>query len=144
MPPISMPKKESKEREMFVRMCELEQKKIIHFRLCATFFFQNNIMSRVYVCVVCMYEWAMWRASSHGTDTLLTSHMAWMRFATHEWVMPHMNESCHIWMSHVTYEWIMCYMNKSCCMWMVHVTHEWVISHVNEACHTWMSHVTNG
>ena len=49
-------KKQSKEREMFVRMCGLEQKEIIHFRLCATFFFQNNIISSVYVCVVCMYE----------------------------------------------------------------------------------------
>ena len=97
-------KTKSKEREMFVRMCGLEQKKIIHFRLCATFFFQNNIISSVYGCVVCMYEWAMWHASSHGTDTLLTSHMAWMRFVTHEWIMPHMNESCHIWMNHVLYE----------------------------------------
>ena len=86
---------------MFVRMCELEQKKIIHFRLCATFFFQNNIMSRVYVCVVCMYEWAMWHASNYGMDTLLTSHMAWIRQVTHEWVMPHMNESCHTWMRHI-------------------------------------------
>jgi len=25
-----------------------------------------------------------------------------------------MNESCHIWMSHVTYEWVMSHMNESC------------------------------
>jgi len=32
---------------------------------------------------------------------------------TYEWVVSHMNESCHIWMSRVTYEWVMSHMNAS-------------------------------
>jgi len=52
------------------------------------------------------YEWVMsWKVLSSR------------RAHTHEWVMSHMNESCHIWMNHVThmneschpYEWIMSY-----------------------------------
>ena len=135
--------KKNKEREIFVRMCELEQKKIIHFRLCATICFENKIMSSVYVCVVCMYEWAMWHASNYGTDTLLTSHMAWMRQVTHEWVMPHMNESCVVWISHVACEWFMLHMNESYHMWMRHVTHEWVMSRMDDSCHEWISHGTH-
>jgi len=37
-----------------------------------------------------------------------------MSHVTYEWVMSHMNESCHIWMSHVTYEWVMSHMYESC------------------------------
>jgi len=32
----------------------------------------------------------------------------YIRFIAHytaEYIMSHMNESCHLWMSHVTYEW---------------------------------------
>ena len=65
------------------------------------------------------------------------------RFVAYEWVMSHMNESCHIWMSHVTYEWVMSHMNGSCHIWMSHVIHEWVMSH-NQPCHIWMSRVTYG
>jgi len=53
---------------------------------------------------------------------------------THEWVIPHMNESCHT--------GVMSHMNESCHIWMSHVTYEWVMSHMNESCHIWMSHVT--
>jgi len=65
-----------------------------------------------------------------------------MSHVTYEWVMSHMNESCHIWMSHITYEWVMSHMNKSCHIWIRHDTYEWVMSHTNESCHIWMSHVT--
>jgi len=60
---------------------------------------------------------------------------------TYEWVMPHVNGSCHVWMSPGTYEWVMSHRNESCHIWMRHVTYEWVISHVNGSCHTRMSHV---
>jgi len=65
-------------------------------------------------------------------------------------IMSRMNESCHtwkshgIWMSRVTYKWILPYMNESCHVWMSHVTYEWVMSRMNESCHVWMSHVTFG
>jgi len=86
---------------------------------------------------------------------------------TYEWVMSHMNESCHIWMSHVTYEWVISHMNESCHIWRSHVTYEWVMSYIGEVSieegqrhgverrvfwcrlrwqmsrHTWMSHVIN-
>jgi len=55
-----------------------------------------------------------------------------------EWVMSHMNESCHTWMSHVTHEWVMLHIDESCHIWMSHVTHEWVMSHMNESCHFWI------
>jgi len=72
-----------------------------------------------------------------GTVVLCMSHVIY------EWVVSHMNESCHIWMSHVTYEWVMSHMNESCV--------ERNMSHIraNESCHiyewvmphTWMGQV---
>ena len=78
------------------------------------------------------------------------------------------NESCHILTSHVTYEWVMSHMNASChtyeCvmshMQMSHGTHDesamfliWMshVTHMNCSCHThecvmshiWMGHVTH-
>jgi len=75
----------------------------------------------------------------------------WMSHITYEWVMSHMDESCHIWMSYVTCEFGMLRRNESCHIWMSHVTYEWVMSHLNESYHTyewvvshiWMSHVTS-
>ena len=79
-------------------------------------------------------------------------HHIKMNHVIHEWVMSHMNESCHIWMSHVTNEWVMSHMNESCHIWISHVTYEWamsvhvtywgVMSHINETCHMWICHVT--
>ena len=65
-----------------------------------------------------------------------------MRHVTYEWVISHMNKSCHIRMSHVTYEWVMSHTNESCHIWMSHVTYERVMSHMNESHPTWTSHVT--
>ena len=48
----------------------------------------------------------------------------------YQWVMSHMNESCHVWMSHVTYGWVMSHMNASCHIRMSHVTH------MNQSYHT--------
>ena len=45
----------------------------------------------------------------------------------YEWVMSHMNESCHIWMRRITYEWVVSHMNVSCLIWMSRVTNESVI-----------------
>ena len=70
---------------------------------------------------------------SHKNDEL--SHVSY------EWVLLHMNESCHIWMRHVAYEWGMSRMNETCHIWVSHVTYEWVMSHMNESCHIWMRHV---
>ena len=82
------------------------------------------------------------------TDTLKP------KVAYREWVMSHVNESCHIRMSHVTWEWVMSHTNESCHIRMSHVTCrwvtlkpkvaycEWVMSHENESCHIRMSHVT--
>ena len=66
----------------------------------------------------------------------------WMYCDTYEWVMSHVNESCHIRMSHATYEWVMSHRNESCHIRMNHVTCEWVMSHMNASCHTWTRHVT--
>jgi len=53
----------------------------------------------------------------------------WSLHVTHEWVMSHMNESCHTWMSRVTHEWVVSHMNEAYDIWMSHVTYEWVTSH---------------
>jgi len=66
------------------------------------------------------YEWVTWSswnntkrpidpwlikvAMSHDTY-MNVSHYIGVSRATYEWVMPLLNESCHIWMSHVTYEY---------------------------------------
>ena len=71
-----------------------------------------------------------------------------------EWVMSHMNESCHKWIRHITYEctWMSgSYLlittfhpqNESCHIWMSHFTYEWAMSRMNESRHIWMSHVTH-
>jgi len=41
-----------------------------------------------------------------------------VRSHKYEWVMSHMNASCHTWMSHVTYEWVMSQIKESCHMCM--------------------------
>jgi len=57
-----------------------------------------------------------------------------MRHVAYEWVMSHMNESCHIkymyWKSANEFEWN-----------MAHI--EGVMSHMNESCPIWVSHVTS-
>jgi len=73
-----------------------------------------------------------------------------MGHVAHEWVMSHLNESCHIWMSHGT--WI----NESCHKQTCHGTCEWVMSHMHKwyctgayitenvfRMHVWMGHVTH-
>ena len=51
-----------------------------------------------------------------------------MSHVMHEWVMPHVNVSCHTWMCQVTCEWVISHVNESCHMWNCHVTCEWVMS----------------
>jgi len=70
------------------------------------------------------------------------SSYVWMSHITYEWVMSHMDESCHIWTIHITYERVMSHTNESCHIRMSHVVHEWGLSHMNEACQIWTSHVT--
>jgi len=99
--------------------------------------------------------------------TLFSRDMRHDSIGGEEWVMSHMNQSCHMWMSHVTYDSVMPRMNQSChvemsrMQWRVlaffftwhltwlhrgggmsHVTYESVMSYVNESCHIWISHVT--
>jgi len=52
-----------------------------------------------------------------------------MSHVTYEWIMSHMNESCHAWMSHATYQWVMIQISESCNIWMSHATYEWVEAH---------------
>ena len=41
-----------------------------------------------------------------STNIKIRCHMNESCIHTHEWIMSHANELCHIWMSHVTYEWV--------------------------------------
>ena len=78
----------------------------------------------------------------------------WVVSLIYEFVISHMNESCHTWMSHVTHGWVMSRMIErryvrwwsnptlDCWVWMKHVTYEWDMSHMNESYHKCMSHVT--
>ena len=92
------------------------------------------------------------REGSHSTSSTIHSSKRhtqvndtlkyWRPGRVQEWVMSHINGSCHTWMSHVTHEWVMSHMNESSHTWMRHVTGEWVISQVNESCRIWMRAVT--
>ena len=42
----------------------------------------------------------------------------------------------------VSCDYVMSHVNASCHMWMHHVTCEYVMSHVNTSCHMWIHHVT--
>jgi len=94
----------------------------------------------------------IWHDSLTHSEALLkrVSHVKWAthialisrhnRYVTYEWVMSHMNESCHIWMSHVTYEWVMSHMNESCQIWIIwectsepHIALMWRISEAHIA-----------
>jgi len=70
-------------------------------------------------------EWAIDEASSD---------------VTYEWVMSHMNESCHIRRSDGTYEWVMLHMNEWHVIWASHVSYEWVTAHTNESSPEYKSH----
>ena len=70
-----------------------------------------------------------------------------MGHVTYEWVMSHMNTSCHIWMCHVIHEWVISDMNVSCHIqsWPTNscvVTYECATSYMNEWYQIWMCHVT--
>ena len=59
-----------------------------------------------------------------------------MSHVAYDWVMLHMNESCHICMSHVTYGWVMSHMIESCHIWISPVTNtKESLSYMNESCH---------
>ena len=99
-------------------------------------------------CVVCdmthiWHEWVM----SHVNESchICMSHVtceSWLIYA-HTQVVAHVNESCHIWMSHDTYEWAMSHVHYvTRHIWMSHVTYERIMSHMDESCHICMSHVT--
>jgi len=74
-----------------------------------------------------------------------------MSHVTYEWVVSHINESCHVWMSRVPYKWVMSrimHHDTSCHVWMhlvalmCHGTYEWGTSLMNTSWHMWMRHVT--
>jgi len=69
---------------------------------------------------------------SHISESLVWVWETMPSHVTYEWVMSHLNESCHIWMSHVTYEWVMSHMNESCRIWMSRISYKWVTSHAYE------------
>jgi len=113
----------------------------------------EGVMSRSESCHIWMshvtHEWAMshtdFKHTTRDVGKSLKSHdtsrnESWHIWTSHvtEWVMAHMNESCHG-MSHGTYEWVMS-RNESWHIWRSHVT-EWVVAHMNESCHE-MSHDT--
>jgi len=52
----------------------------------------------------------------------------WTSHGMRDWVMSHMNESCHIWMSHGAYEWVMTHMNESWHVWLSYVTYDLALS----------------
>jgi len=88
----------------------------------------------------------------HVTYEFLVSCHTRMSPVTYEWVISHMNASCHIcmgriidsscrtWMRYVTYEYVVSHIHKSCHIWMRHVTYEWVIHAMNESYHMWIGH----
>ena len=97
----------------------------------------------------------------HITYDIWASHVSQLvaqrlNMPAYQWVMSHMNrschvwnESCHIWISHVTL------MSESCltagsttteyaCISMSHVAYEWVMTCMKWVLsHTWISHVTH-
>ena len=66
--------------------------------------------------VCCAVTWPV-----HVRRISLTCAATWS--CAFRWVMPRMNESCHVWMGHVKYGWVMSRMDESCHVWMSHVTY---------------------
>jgi len=68
-------------------------------------------------------------------------HITRMNYGTYDWVVSHMNLLAN-YLSHVPCEWVVAHVNESCHIWMRHGTCEWVVSHMNESCHIGMSRPT--
>jgi len=78
-----------------------------------------------------------------GNKNAISPFLGGTNHATHQRVMPHINESCHTSTSHATYQWVMSHINESCHTSMNHATHQQVMPHINESCRTSMSHATH-
>jgi len=82
------------------------------------------------------------------TSHIWMSHVTHMHESRHTyaWVTSHICMS-HVTHMHdmalrelnLTYEWVVSHMNESCHIWMSRVTYEWVVSHINKAYHPWMT-----
>ena len=104
------------------------------------------ILRRLQISRVTHYE-----SRAHNCTHL--AYIAGRVYPEYEWVMSHMNESCHAWMSHVTYAWVMEHTNTSrhtsrgtfirLHAYRIYHTYEWVMSHRNESWHIQICHVTH-
>jgi len=109
----------------------------------------GNILA--YICI-------QWSSTQDMSFCIISCHI-WISHVTYEYVVSHMNESCHrqmpwaskcrwqshinaschrrhAWMGHVTYASVMSHMNMSrmnhsCHIWICRVTYEWVMSQTN-------------
>ena len=88
---------------------------------------RKKIPSSLYVHIDILYMHTYMRI--HIGDTKInrkrpcTNSNKWMSHVTHEWVMSHMNESCHTWVKHITRQ----HVNESyriCANHMSHTTYE--------------------
>ena len=98
---------------------------------------RSYVWHELFICVTCLI---------HMFDMIYSFvwHDSFLIRRAHEWVMPHMNRSCHIWMNHATHMNKSCHIwvnhvthtIESCYVWISHATHESVLSHMNQSCHT--------
>jgi len=69
----------------------------------------------------------------------------WIHGITSEYVVPRINEPRHIWTRRITYmipSYYIININEPCHIWVHGIAYEYVVLHINEPCHIWIHGIT--
>ena len=76
------------------------------------------------------------QAASSGRD--VCAGLEDLDIGSVQWVMSHVNASCHMRMGHVTYEWVVKILILGQFNDLCHITYGWVMSHMKGSCNIWI------